>query len=105
MPSIIKVSTQQLNTTASQFTSEATSLANLTGEMLTLVRGSTTAWTGEAATAFLNKFNGLEDDMTHLVNMVKEYAEDLTNIANVYEQADKANAEAAQSLSPDVVID
>lgn len=104
MPSIIKVSPDQLNSTASVFTSQASALASLTGEMLSLVRGSTSAWTGEAATAFVNKFNGLEDDMARLGNMVKEYADDLTNISSNYTTTEQANMDAIQALSSDVII-
>ena len=103
MVSIIKVSPEQLLATASEFSTEATALSNLTGEMISLIASYSSVYTGEAATAFVSKFNQLEDDMTRLVNMVKEYSSDLTEIANVYQQAETANTEAAQALSADVI--
>ncbi len=104
MASIIKVSPEQLLTTASEFSNEAASLSNLTNEMISLVSSSSSAWTGDAATTFVNKFNQLDDDMIKLGNMAKEYANDLTEIATIYQQAETANAEAAQALSADVII-
>ncbi len=104
MASIIKVSPEQLLATASEFSNEASALSNLTSEMISLVASSSSAWTGEAATTFVSKFNQLDDDMTRLGNMAREYANDLTDIATVYQQAETANAEAAQALSADIIL-
>lgn len=104
MASRITVNPEQLNAMASDFSSQATALSNLTNEMLSLVGGISSAYTGEAATAFCNKFRQLDTDMTRLGNMVREYADDLTEIGMHYQEAENQNLEAAQSLSSEVIL-
>ena len=81
MEGIIKVSPQLLTNTAMSAT-----------------------WEGEAATAYINKFKGLEDDIQRMVRMIQEHSSDLEEMAQVYAQSDTANAEDANSLSSDVII-
>lgn len=100
----IKVSPDRLVQTANEFNGQATAIANITSEMLQLVSGTSGIWTGDAAVQFVNRFNGLDNDMTRLAGMVREYVEDLTQIATVYSNAESENAEMAQSLANDVIV-
>ena len=100
----IKVSPDKLNQTASEFSTEASAIANTTGEMMSLVNGASSAWTGDAATQFVSRFGQLQDDMTKLGKMAEEYARDLTDIAAVYTAAENENAQMAQSLSAEVIV-
>lgn len=100
----IKVSPEQLQATASEFSSQASVIANTTGEMISLVSSSSSAWTGEAASQFVSRFGQLQDDMTRIAKMVEEYSTDLTDIANVYTTAENENAQMAQALAADVIV-
>ena len=104
MEGIIKVSPQLLSSTATEFGNQGTQISNITSEMLNLITGMASAWEGEAATAYITKFRGLEDDIQRMVRMVQEHSSDLQEMSQIYAQADAANAEEANSLSSDVII-
>ena len=100
---IIKVSPEQLRATASEFSSQGSAILSTTSNMMQLVQGSSSAWTGEAATAYVAKFNQLQDDMERAVRMVQEYSTDLQEMAAVFQNAETENANLAESLSGDVL--
>ena len=101
---IIKVNPDLLNSTASEFGGQASSLPTITGQMMNIVTGLSSAWTGEASTSYINKFTGLQDDMDKMFRMVQEHSTDLQEMAAIYIDAESTNAEAAQSLSADVIV-
>lgn len=101
---IIKVNPEQLNSTASEFGGQATSMQNLTGQMMNIVTGLTSAWKGEASTAYIGKFQNLQDDMDKMFRMIQEHSTDLQEMATAYITAENQNAEAAQALSADVIV-
>lgn len=104
MEGIIKVSPQLLTSTASEFGNQGSVIGNLTGEMLNLITGMASTWEGEAATAYVTKFRGLEDDIQRMIRMVQEHSSDLQEMAQIYSEADMANTEEANSLSADVIV-
>ena len=104
MEGIIKVSPQLLTSTASEFGNQGTIINNLTTEMMNLITGLSATWEGDAATAYITKFRGLEDDIQKMIRMVQEHSQDLQEMAQIYAEADMANAEEANSLSADVIV-
>ena len=104
MEGIIKVSPQLLTSTASEFGNQGTIINNLTTEMMNLITGLSSTWEGDAATAYITKFRGLEDDIQKMIRMVQEHSQDLQEMAQIYAEADMANAEEANSLSADVIV-
>ena len=104
MDGIIRVSPQLLTTTASEFANQGSAVSNLTNEMMSLITNLTNTWEGEAATAYITKFRGLEDDIQKMVRMVVEHSRDLEEMARIYMEADNANADEANSLSADVIV-
>lgn len=104
MEGILKVTPEQLISTAGEFQAKGNTIGTLTQEMMTLVTGLNSVWEGDAATAYINKFKALEDDIQRLVNMVREHADDLTEMARVYQEAEQANVEEASGLSGDVIV-
>ena len=103
MEGIIKVSPEQLISTAGEFSNQGSSISALTGEMMQLVTGLSSVWEGEAATAYMTKFKGLEDDIQRMIRMVQEHASDLEEMASVYTQSDKTGADEASGLLSDVI--
>jgi WXG100 family type VII secretion target len=102
---ILRVSPEKLQATASSFESIGSNVSNLTQQMTALVTGlSGQIWSGEAATAYVNKFNGLQDDMDRIYKMIKEHSDDLISMAEQFINAENTNAEMANSLSSDVII-
>ena len=104
MEGIIKVSPQLLNSTASEFGNQGNQISNITTEMMSLITGMASTWEGDAATAYITKFRGLEDDIQRMVRMVQEHSSDLQEMSQIYAQADAENAQEANSLSSDVII-
>ena len=104
MQAIIKVSPQLLTTTASEFSSLGSDVISLTSEMVSLITGLSATWEGEAATAYISKFKGLEDDIQKMIRMIQEHSADLEEMARIYAEADTANAEEANSLAADVIV-
>ncbi len=103
MEGIIRVSPEQLISTAGEFSNQGSSISALTGEMMQLVTGLSSVWEGEAATAYMTKFKGLEDDIQRMIRMVQEHASDLEEMASVYTQSDKTGADEASGLLSDVI--
>ena len=71
---IIKVSPELLSSTAADLGGKAAQLQTLTGQMLELADGLTSAWQGEAATAYITKFHQLDDDMQKMYRMIQEHS-------------------------------
>lgn len=102
---IIKVSPEKLQATASSFEGTGSTVNNLTQQMTSIVTGlSGQVWSGEAATAYVTKFTGLQDDMDRIYKMIKEHSEDLIEMAQQYISAETANTDLANSLSSDVIV-
>lgn len=103
MDGILRVTPEQLISTASEFSSQGSTIQNLTSEMVSMVGNLASAWEGEAATTYINKFNGLEDDISLMIRMVQEHATDLQEMAQTYQQAEAQNVEDFGTLSSDVI--
>ncbi|MBQ9808076.1 MAG: WXG100 family type VII secretion target [Ruminococcus sp.] len=101
--SIIKVDPQVLKTTAETFQSQGTKVSSLTQQMMTLITGLSSQWEGEASTAYVTKFKGLQDDIEKLMKKINEYTTDLQSIAAVYESYEQKSTEEASALSDNVI--
>lgn len=104
MEGILRVTPQTLQNTSSEFSNNGSEIANLTQQMTDLVNNLSSFWQGEASDAFRAKFAGLSDDIQRLINMVKEHATDLTDMAQVYIDADIVNSDLISNLSSDVIV-
>ncbi len=104
MEGTLRVTPQQLQSTASEFNTQAGEISTLTSNMTQLVNSLAGVWTGTASEAYRSKFNGLNDDIQHLIAMVKEHSNDLNEMAQVYINAEQSNEEVIQNLSADVIV-
>ena len=104
MEGTIKVTPEQLTQTASEFESKAGTTSSLTTEMTSMVTGLASAWEGEAATTYINKFQGLDDDIQKMIRMIREHVSDLEEMARAYAEAENINMEEFGSLSSDVIV-
>ncbi len=104
MEGTLRVTPEQLESTAGEFSTKATTVGNLTTQMTELVTGLSSVWEGDAATAYTNKFRQLDDDIQKMIRMVQEHSTDLSEMAQVYRDAETANTEEAEALAGDVIV-
>ena len=104
MEGIIKVSTEQLRSTASEFSTLGQQVSSLTSEMTNTVTSLASGWEGDAAQAYINKSRGLEDDIQKMNNMIQEHVNDLNDMAQRYDDANTAAVDLAGTLSSDVIV-
>lgn len=105
MNGTLKVTPSKLKSTAASFQTAGNQIKTLTGQMTSTVKSlSGQVWSGDAATKYVNKFNGLNDDIQRMIKMVNEHVQDLNDMANAYEKAEQANITSAETLSSDVIV-
>lgn len=103
MEGIIKVAPEKLIAAAGEFSSKASTVSTLTSSMTQLAAGLSSAWEGEASAAYIGKFNSLEDDIQKMISMIREHADDLQEMARLYQEADQYGLDQAGSLPADVI--
>lgn len=104
MEGTLRVTPEQLESAAGEFSNKATTVGTLTSNMMDLVNNLNSSWEGEAATAYTSRFNQLEDDIQKMIAMVQEHSNDLIEMAQVYREAETANTEEAEALAGDVIV-
>ena len=103
MEGILNATPEKLISTAQDFSSKGNSVSSLTSQMMTMVKNLSGNWTGEASTAYVNKFSQLQDDIEKMNRMIQEHVNDLNEMAQVYKEAESANAEISAGLPSDVI--
>lgn len=92
MTGTLKVSTDRLRSTASNFQSTGQHIQRMTQSMTNIVNQlSDRVWSGEAADAYKRKFGKLQDDINKMVKMINEHVTDLNQMAAEYERAENTN--------------
>ncbi|OQA24732.1 MAG: hypothetical protein BWY61_01167 [Firmicutes bacterium ADurb.Bin354] len=105
MANVIRVTPEELKTTAARFESKAQEMKTQTQQMTELVMSLTgRIWSGEAQLEYNNRFKGLEDDIMKLHKMIEEHVEHLNIIANEYQTTENTNKETASTLASDVIV-
>lgn len=103
MEGILKVTPEKLLQASGEFAAVGNQMKNLTGEMMTLVKGLGSIWQGEAASAYGSRFDSLAPDMEKLYRMVQEHVQDLQEMAKQYQSAETGNMEQGNSLSGGII--
>ena len=104
MTETLKVSTDRLRSTASNFQSTGQHIQRMTQSMTNIVNQlSDRVWSGEAADAYKRKFGKLQDDINKMVKMINEHVTDLNQMAAEYERAENTNKNMINSLKEDVI--
>lgn len=104
MEGILRVTPEQLEAAANEFSAKGTSAGNLTSQMMQLIEGLNRVWEGEAASAYMTRFRQLDKDIQRMIRMIQEHAEDLNEMAGIYRNAETGNQELAAGLSGDVIV-
>lgn len=104
MEGTLRVTPEQLETAAGEFSSKGTTIGNLTSQMTQLIDGLSSVWQGEAATAYTQKFRQLDDDISKMIRMIQEHSKDLSEMARVYREAETINQDEIAGLAGDVIV-
>lgn len=103
MTGSLLVTPEKLISTSGEFSGCMSQVQSLTTSMMDLIRGMSSFWEGEAATAYLNKFNELQDDIQRIHTMINEHVKDLNDMARIYQEAEKKSQEISGALSGNVL--
>ncbi|WP_167955890.1 WXG100 family type VII secretion target [Anaerosporobacter faecicola] len=103
MEGIIKVTPEQLSSTADTFSTKGKNVSSLTTEMTNLAVGLSAIWTGDAAEAYRTKFKDLDADIQKINKMIQEHAADLKEMASVYTKAEKDSQDEISSLASNII--
>ncbi|MBD5459954.1 MAG: WXG100 family type VII secretion target [Lachnospiraceae bacterium] len=103
MEGTILVTPEQLESTANEFSGIMAQVQRLANSMTDQVNGLGAKWQGEASTAYINKFNQLNDDIAKLTAMINEHVTDLNEMAGRYRSTEQANEELGNSLAGDIL--
>ncbi len=103
MEGTLLVTPEELEKTSNELEGVQGQVDSITQQMLDEAKNLATIWEGDAATAYITKFNSLEDDMQKMRNMVREHVGDLREMAGLYRNAETVNESEAQSLPSDAI--
>ena len=103
MAGTLKVETTKLKSAASEFANTSSQIKNATNTMVQTVQQLTgSVWSGDAATAYTSKFNGLSDEIQKIDRMIQEHVQDLNDMAAQYERAESEAQQTASSLNAEI---
>lgn len=103
MTGTLKVTPEKLESTATEFGSQESKIVNLTSQMMSIVQGMTSIWSGEAQQSYLTRFNALDEDMNQIKNKIEEHVTDLKEMASIYRTAETTNTENVSALATDFI--
>ena len=104
MTGTLKVTPEELRSTAAAFASCGSEVKNNTAQMLTLVAGiCQSVWSGASSASYLNKLQALGADIEKINKMLQEQVNDLTAMAEEYERAEQEAQTAASALKNNIV--
>lgn len=104
MNGTLRVTPEKLISTSESFSQSASTVQNLTSNMLSTVDSLNSTWAGEAASAYYTKAHGLEESMNKMFRMIQEHSSDLQAMAQAYQEAEQVGQENAQALQTDVIV-
>ena len=103
MNGTLKVTPEKLISAAGEFSNCSSVVSGLTRQMVSMVDGLRSVWTGEAANAYNQKFHQLDDDIQRLNKMIQEHVNDLKEMASAYQTAEQQSQDALSSLPTDPI--
>lgn len=99
----IKVQPEVLDAKAQEVTTAIAQMERLFDAALNTVSRTQYYWIGAAGEVHRKAFEDQRDDITAILNRLKEHPVDLQKIANTYRETERALTEAASQLSSDLI--
>lgn len=100
----LKVDQAQLNSRVTDYDNAKNKIKTCTTTMVNTISSiSGGDWTGDARNAYVNKFRGLNDDISRMIaKLDKEIVQDLRTIIMEYNKAEQQNVQQANNLPNDI---
>lgn len=98
MENELLVTPEELKRTATSFSTRGKSIASTTESMMKLVTNLVSVWEGDASGAYIETFQGLQDDILKINNKIQEHVSDLNEMAENYIRAENQTAETNSAL-------
>ena len=103
MNGTLKVEPARLKAASAQFASTSSQIKSATSTMTQIITSlSGAVWSGDAASQYMNKFNGLQDEIQKIDRMIQEHVQDLNEMATQYEAAESAATQTASALQTEI---
>ncbi len=103
MTGIIRVTPERLIAASQEFSTQGSTIANLTSQMVNLATALSSSWEGDASNTYITKFKSLENDIQVMNRMIQEHSNDLMQMAEMYSSAEEANIDDASSLASNII--
>ena len=100
----LNVNAQDLINTAELFGESGGRIADITGDMMSLITNLSGVWTGSTSEYYVGKFAALDDDIGRMLGMISEHVSDLKEMAKNYVVAELVGSDLTDCLSTDVII-
>ena len=104
MTGTLRVTPEELMSTANSFSATAGTVQNLTGQMISTIDSLSGIWEGDGATAYYTKAHGLQDSINKMIRMIQEHSTDLQDMAKTYQSAESSVQETAGALQTDIIV-
>lgn len=99
----ILVTPEELERTAEEFRSAASSIQTITDDMINTVVNISSTWGGEASTTYISNFKTFQDNFARLKNMIDTHAQALTELASLYKSTEQENVQTASQVQGNIL--
>ncbi len=97
------VTPQVLKNTSSSFGQSNRSISSTTSSMMQKVNSLRNVFEGDAASAYIQQFSRLQEDMTQIGKKISEHVQDLQDMATNYEKSENQNVTKNKSLKTNYI--
>ncbi len=97
------VTPQALKNTSSSFGRSNQTVNSTMNSMMQKVNSLKSVFEGEAASAYIQQFARLQEDMNQINKKIAEHVQDLQEMASNFEKSESKNVQANQSLKTNYI--
>ncbi len=99
----LMVTPQVLKNTSNSFNASNRAVNTTMNSMMEKVKALRSAFEGDAASAYIQQFMRLQEDMNQINRKIAEHVQDLQEMATNYERSEQKNVQANRGLKTDYI--
>lgn len=104
MSIVLKVKPEVLKTKATSITSSIQEIEKELTEIGRVVLATKSYWQGDASTQHQNYYKAIKEDVPTVLKRLKEHPKDLLTMADLYDAAEEANQQLANTLPGNIIV-